>query len=475
MDWLRRWLKDTILIRNNHKEVNINSHQLITCSAVRFNMLLAWLRYICAKITKVNTLFSSPPLGVVSSRDLENEPVPFCAMKLGGAVALSNNVTCPSGSLQCNADAINNTQHREVTYYYCASAEYVQVLVLLIQLCSSKCHRHHQWAPNTVLAEPICLMCSCAVGWSGMQPRATLGMPWDGNPGCPKGAAGCCPRMSRAGVPGYRGYRGCRPGMFRGSRGGAPGCRGVKLLGVGGWSSGLPPAVPSPHVSALPSSGRCRQQLHRVPAPAVFPTVPSAPAGWGWAARPARGWAAGAGAGSRGGRAGRRSGAAPGSSGGCSPGRSCGRSPWAARAPRRAAGSRSNAAPGRAAAAPARWQQPWPARAGAQRPPSFAFPDTSSGPGTPRAPPVLPRSVLSALLAGFGLPMQMDCDLVMQNSLGPGLDFHWLSKEVPVICIISFPPWISRFCKSESCWHEQSADPAGRAVAQDSTVQTLSD
>lgn len=93
---------------------------------------------------KVNRFFSSPPLGVVLSRDLDHEPVPFCAMKLDGAVALSNNVMCPFSSLQCNADAIRNTQHKEVTFYYCTSAGYVQVLVILIQLCSSQCIRHHQ-------------------------------------------------------------------------------------------------------------------------------------------------------------------------------------------------------------------------------------------------------------------------------------------------------------------------------------------
>lgn len=85
---------------------------------------------------KVNRFFSSPPLGVVLSTDLDRGSVPFCAMKLGGAVALSNNVTCPFSSLQCNADAIINTQHKEVTCYYCASAEYVQELVPLIELWS---------------------------------------------------------------------------------------------------------------------------------------------------------------------------------------------------------------------------------------------------------------------------------------------------------------------------------------------------
>lgn len=96
-----------------------------------------------------------------------------------------------------------------------------------------------------------------------MQPRATLGMPWDGNPRCPEGAAGCCPRTSRAGVPGYRGYRGCRQRMFRGNRemsprnvprrrGRAPGCRGIGAQGCRGWS-------PGPYL--LPTSPPCRARV----------------------------------------------------------------------------------------------------------------------------------------------------------------------------------------------------------------------
>lgn len=125
-------------------------------------------------------------------------------------------------------------------------------------------------------------------------------MEWDGAPGYTEDAVGREPGLSRGSrwvlsqnVAGRSPCEsgdvapGCHPGMSRGVAGRspelwrdrAPGCRGVKLPGVGGWSPGLPPAVPSPQVPAPPSSGRCRQQLHRVPAHPAFPTFPSAPAG----------------------------------------------------------------------------------------------------------------------------------------------------------------------------------------------------
>lgn len=111
----------TILSGNSQNEVNMQQSS-ITCSniIVSFSSLVDhwdWRRlfgYICVKIMKVNRFFSYPPsLGVTLSRDLDNEPVPFCAIQLGGAVALYNNVMCPFRSLQRYVGAINNTLHKE--------------------------------------------------------------------------------------------------------------------------------------------------------------------------------------------------------------------------------------------------------------------------------------------------------------------------------------------------------------------------
>lgn len=56
---------------------------------------------------KVNRFFSfASSLGVILSRDLDNEPVPFRGIQLGGAAALYNNVMCPFRSLQRYIGAI---------------------------------------------------------------------------------------------------------------------------------------------------------------------------------------------------------------------------------------------------------------------------------------------------------------------------------------------------------------------------------
>lgn len=397
---------------------------------------------------KVNTFFSSPPLGVVLSRNLDHEPFPICAMKLGGAVAPS----CPLSSLQRNADAISNTQHkRSHLLLLCISWTRTGISSPNSAMQLSMCQTPPR-SPSTVSRTHLLHVLFCRGTETWAVPRVPLG---------------AAPECRGQESPGFGG---CELGMSRGVA--------EQPQDVGGWSSrmsgspGLPPAVPSPHDPAPPSSGRCRQQLHRLPAPPVLPRFPSAPAGWGWAAQPARGWAAGAAARRRSGRAGRRRRAAPRSTEGCSPGRSCGRSPWPARAPRRAAGSRSSAAPGRAAASRARWRRPWP---GPER--SCRAVSISPGPSSAaERAPVLPALLCSVLLRSSHVPWPHDLECewkwtLTQNSQGPGLHFHWLSKKVPVICTISFPPWLSRFCHSESCWHGQSADPAGRAVAQHSTAQ----